>query len=157
MAAVSGYSSEPVSDDINSEFDRLLIRLAALEPRFSDDSTEYSPLFNHCCQSVEYSISGYPQHKSELFKATAGRLAWTWFSLNGEMRHDVSAPVPGAPLLDAEADTASALARLVLSLREFKDYRGDLKPHFAYGTLTHQQYSLAHLMHINDHLRSAAL
>ena len=33
-------------------------------------------IFNHCAQSVEYSMTGYAEHKSAFFKSTVGALAF---------------------------------------------------------------------------------
>jgi hypothetical protein len=34
-------------------------------------------VFNHCAQSVEFSITGFPQNESALFQNTAGALAFS--------------------------------------------------------------------------------
>jgi hypothetical protein len=37
-------------------------------------------IFSHCAQSLEYAISGFPEHKPELYKQTIGKLALSFFS-----------------------------------------------------------------------------
>jgi hypothetical protein len=110
-------------------------------------------VFNHLAQSIEYSITGYPQHKSDLFKNTLGSMAFSVFSTRGKMSHSLSEVIPGAPLIKTEEDSFMALMRLKQSLIDFENYSGELKPHFAYGQLSKIQYSYAHIMHINNHFQ----
>lgn len=109
-------------------------------------------IFTHCAQSVEYSMSGYPEHDSDLFKNTVGILVFSYFSSQGKMSHDLTAPVPGAPPLEIKEDSTSALVRLQKALREFQDYQGKLKPHFSYGQLSKEEFTIAHVIHLNNHL-----
>lgn len=106
----------------------------------------------HMAQSVEYSMTGYPQHKSDLFKSTVGKAAFTAFSSKGQMSHNLSEPIPGAPAISAEGDPLLALERLTSSLQNFEGYQGELFEHFAYGSLSKDDYALAHVMHVYDHL-----
>ncbi len=112
-----------------------------------------SQVLNHLAQSIEYSMTGYPEHKSDGFKNTLGQAAFAVFSLRGKMTHDLLEPIPGAPVLQANQVTA-AFDRLLIALTDFKNFTGHLLPHFAYGELDHQQYTLAHVMHINNHLEA---
>lgn len=110
-------------------------------------------VFNHCAQSVEFSMSGFPQSKSPVFQHTAGRLAFSVFSAKGEMSHPLDEVIPGAPDLAVEGDATLALQRLATALREFESFEGTLKPHFAFGQLNKADYALAHVLHINNHLQ----
>lgn len=110
-----------------------------------------SQVLNHLAQSIEYSMTGYPEHKSERFKETLGQAAFSVFSYRGRMTHDLIEPIPGAPILQAD-NTKMALNRLLMALDDFSNFKGDLKAHFAYGKLNHAEYTLAHVMHINNHL-----
>lgn len=112
-----------------------------------------SQMLNHLAQSIEYSISGYPVHKSERFKQNIGQRAFSLFAYRGKMSHDLVEPIPGAPRLEAN-DAALAMRRLITALNDFRVHHGELKPHFAYGQLTHAEYTYAHVMHINNHLES---
>jgi hypothetical protein len=107
---------------------------------------------HHCAQSIEYSMSGFPQPKSKLFQHTIGAAAVGVFSWRGRMTHDLSEPIPGAPMLDAKADTAQAVERLRASMLAFANWSKPLLPHFAYGELSKQEYELAHAMHLANHL-----
>ena len=114
-------------------------------------------IFTHCAQSVEYSMSGFPEHKSKLFKNTVGQLAFSIFSSKGKMTHDLSEPIPGAPAIASEKDIKVALARLEKSLLVFKQYEGELSAHFAYGDLSKEEYEKAHVMHLYNHLQEVNL
>jgi hypothetical protein len=111
-----------------------------------------SEIFIHLAQSIEYSMSGYPSHKSDTFKNTAGTLAFKVFSQRGEMTHSLNEEIPGAPKLN-ESDIETAKNRLLESLTTFQEFQNDLQPHFAYGQLSKQEYSWAHVMHIQNHFQ----
>lgn len=109
-------------------------------------------VYTHLAQSVEYSISGYPEHKSWLFKHTVGSLAFSVFSAKGSMHHGLDEEIPGAPPLQVQGDVDLALQRLRDALLAFRDHSGPLQPHFAYGELSKDEYTQAHVMHLNNHL-----
>ena len=151
---------------LNAERDRPQLSISAtlqtLE-RLSSGTIEKSgawnpnQVFNHCAQSVEFSMTGFPQSKSPVFQHTAGRLAFSVFSAKGELSHPLDEVIPGAPGLAVEGDVSLALKRLVTTLREFESFRGELKPHFAFGQLDKADYALAHVLHINNHLQEFQL
>ncbi|MBL4584580.1 MAG: DUF1569 domain-containing protein [Pseudomonadales bacterium] len=145
-----------LNDDSNS--DELIIT-AALNKLELLGSTAVSngvwnptQIFTHCAQSVEYSMSAFPQHNSKIFKSTVGPLALSVFVSKGEMSHGLSEPIPGAPPLPAAQNRSIALARLKNSMIKFSQYEGSLAPHFAYGMLTKREYEIAHVMHLYNHL-----
>lgn len=113
-------------------------------------------ILDHCAQSVEYSISGFPEHKSAVFKYTVGKLAFAAFSTKGKMLHALDEVIPGAPLIKlvpiAPLSMALAFIRLRHSLAAFQQYHGDFAPHFAYGALSKADYEQAHAMHFYNHL-----
>jgi hypothetical protein len=116
---------------------------------------EWDPyqIFTHCAQSVEFSMSQFPEHKSSFFKNTVGTLAFSIFSSKGRMSHGLNEPIPSAPKLTKNLDSMIAINRLKKSLIEFNHYQGTLAPHFAYGELTKDEYEKAHLMHLYNHLQ----
>jgi hypothetical protein len=116
---------------------------------------EWDPyqIFTHCAQSVEFSMSQFPEHKSSFFKNTVGALAFSIFSSKGRMTHGLNEPIPSAPKLTKNLDAMIAINRLRKSLIEFNHYQGTLAPHFAYGELTKDEYEKAHLMHLYNHLQ----
>jgi hypothetical protein len=105
----------------------------------------------HCAQSIDYAITGFPQAKSAFFQSTAGSAAFKVFSWRDKMSHDTSEAIPGAPALQA-TDTDKALAMLKTSIERFEKHTGPLKPHFAYGTLSKEEFTRANVYHIANHL-----
>ncbi len=105
----------------------------------------------HCAQSIEFSMTGFPQPKSALFQKTAGAAAFKVFSKRGRMSHDLADPIPGAPTLEANTEVAVALARLHQSVAAFQQWKEPLKPHFAYGELSKAEFDQAHAMHLAQH------
>lgn len=142
-------NNEPLTIDFSLE---KLDKLMAQKPTTMGEWNLYQ-VFIHCAQSVEYSLSGYPEHKSEVFKNTAGKVAFSLFSAKGKMTHALNEAIPGAPDFSNDENITLAFDRFRQSLVDFKNYNGDLKPHFAYGQLTKQQYEMAHAMHFNNHLK----
>ncbi|QIR14108.1 DUF1569 domain-containing protein [Shewanella aestuarii] len=118
---------------------------------------DLAEIFNHCAQSIEYSMLGYPQLKSPVFQNTIGRIAFASFEAKGKMTHDLAEAIPGAPMLLKAQNSQQAYQRLQQALSAFNAYQGELAPQFAYGYLTKQQYEAAHVMHINNHLSEIAI
>ena len=106
---------------------------------------------SHLAQSIEYSMTGYPQHKSDIFKTVIGKSAFSFFARQGSMSHNLSQAIPGAPLINPIGPTQQALSRLVSAIKAFDSFRGKLQPHFAYGELSHAEYACAHVMHVYNH------
>lgn len=109
-------------------------------------------VFNHCAQSIEYSISGYPQLKPAWFRSSVGPLAFSVFAARGAMRHPLDEAIPGAATLTEPATQTQALQRLRQAFLDFASYQGALQPHFAYGALNHDDYAQAHVLHLYNHL-----
>lgn len=110
-------------------------------------------VLSHLSQSIEFSMTGYPQMKSAVFRHTAGAAAFLAFSVAGAMKHPLDEPIPGAQVIADEGDVPSALLRLKTALQDFAAYEGKLAPHFAYGELSKDEYAHAHVMHVRDHFR----
>ncbi len=110
-------------------------------------------VFSHLAQSVDLSITGYPSMKSSAFRHTAGRAVFFAFSTAGAMRHDLSAPIPGAPALPEDGPADAAIDELLAALARFERSPATLKPHFLYGVLSPEDYRIAHVMHVYNHLR----
>lgn len=110
-------------------------------------------IFQHCTQSVRFSLTGFPEHKPDWFQHSVGPLAFSLFSARGAMSHDLSEAIPGAPVLDRNSPPASALQTLMQTLQDFDAHSGTLAPHFAFGALSKQDYARAHVLHIRNHLQ----
>lgn len=132
----------------------LQTQLRAMQPdRLTSIGTwNVSQIFQHCAQSIRYSIYGYPEHYSALFKNTAGKLALNAFAASGSMQHPLDDVIPGAPELQADVPNDVALRELMYELQQFINWQGELAPHFAYGSLTKAQYYSAHYLHLQSHL-----
>lgn len=113
---------------------------------------ETARTFDHLAQSVEFSMTGYPVMKSDLFQNTAGKLAFSVFQASGRMKHGLDEAIPGEIVKTGSSDPAQARNRLLAALADFEKFEEPLEPHFAYGKLDKQQYALAHVMHVNNHL-----
>lgn len=139
-----------------SELVRELQRLPAAKLS-SNGHWSVSEIFQHLAQSVRYSRLGYPLANPALFQYTAGSLAFNAFAASGVMQHPLDEAIPGAPALVTALPADVALAELISELELFISWQGDLAPHFAYGTLSKQQYYSAHYLHIRDHLAQISL
>ncbi len=110
-----------------------------------------SQMLEHAAQSIDYSIDGFPELKSALFRTAVGSVAFAVFEARGKMGHTLTEPIPGAPALDANAPLDKSIALALAALRRFEAHSGALAPHFAYGELDKAQYTRAHLMHLANH------
>ncbi|MEO0916094.1 MAG: DUF1569 domain-containing protein [Pseudomonadota bacterium] len=97
----------------------LIERLAVLDPERASYSAPWSlaRTFHHLAQGVEFSLSGYPQLKPRIFRATLGRGAFHLFHRKGAMRHATDAVIPGEMVEDG--DPKNARDRLVSALQAF--------------------------------------
>lgn len=139
-------------DDLS--IDKIIAKLTQLKEGAvqSTGTWDVAKIFSHCAQSIEMSITGYPEHKSPVFKLTVGSLAFSAFNAKGKMTHSLDEPIPGAPMLPANDDVTESYIRLITALNNFQVYDGPLAEHFAYGLLTKDEYERAHVMHILNHL-----
>lgn len=113
-------------------------------------------VLEHCAQSIEFSLHGFPEAKPVWFQHSAGALAFSVFDHRGRMRHGLTEPIPGAAAL-VETDLGAAISRLDRAFADFESHTGPLMPHFAYGALDKAQYTRAHLMHLANHAEEIAL
>lgn len=105
----------------------------------------------HCAQSIEYSMSGFPESKSSLFQNTLGSAAVSLFLWRGRMSHNLTEGIPGAPSLSSDVDAVTALERLRTSIDHFDSSKEPLQAHFAYGLLNKSDYESAHALHLANH------
>lgn len=112
-----------------------------------------SEIFQHCTQSIQGSLTGYPLAFSPLFQHSVGPAALAVFRSAGAMRHNLAEMIPGATPLDTQLNAHTALDNLINTLSQFMQYEGQLAAHFAYGELDKTAYSAAHYLHIENHLR----
>lgn len=129
-----------------------LLRLASAKGLQASPGWSWGKTLVHCAQSIDFSLSGFPEPKPRLFQLTVGAAAFEVFAWRGRMSHDLSAPIPGAPAISEQEDAAKALQQLRASINRFQQWKGPLQPHFAYGALNKAEYELAHAMHLANHL-----
>lgn len=129
--------------------------LAALYAGRLTAQGRWSPaeILAHCAQSVEYSLTAYPQLKPWLVRRLIGPRVLAGFRRQGRMRHDLAAPVPGAPALD-ERDAGLALQRLIAAIDAFLRHPGPWPEHLAYGHMDRAAYAEAHRLHILNHFET---
>lgn len=109
---------------------------------------------NHCAQSIEFSLHGFPALKPAVFRATVGPIAARYFLLRGKMSHDLNEPIPGASAISDSGDLTQAFTRLEQAIAAFKTAvanRQALRPHFAYGEVDATDYERLHAFHIAEH------
>ncbi|RYG46132.1 DUF1569 domain-containing protein [archaeon] len=135
------------------EVERLAAASVHTQALKSGTDWNWAEVLEHCAQSIEFSLHGFPAPRSALFQNTLGSAAFHFFALRGRMSHNLAEPIPGAPALKGSAANASAmLARLRTAAQHFENHTGPLYPHFAYGALSKAQYEQAHAMHLANHL-----
>ena len=108
-------------------------------------------VLEHLAQSIEMSLDGFPQPKPAWFQATVGPAAFAFFGLRGRMSHGLTEPIPGAPALTQNEDWKPGAQRLRAAVGRFMVHKGPLKPHFAYGVLSHLDFARAHAFHVANH------
>ena len=113
-------------------------------------------VLHHVAQSIEYSMHGFPQIKPAWFRATLGSYDFALFNARGQMTHNLSEPIPGAPDIAQGQPLPPAIDHAIAALHAFDAYGGELAPHFAYGALAKPAYLRAHLMHLANHWSEAA-
>lgn len=135
-------------DEAVAEVDRVL----AASSVSSNGAWSPSQVFTHLAQSIEYSITGYPENKPAIFRKTIGRIVLRKFLGAGQMSHGLADAIPGAPALDANVSLPDAAARLKASIASFRSAQRGLAIHFVYDAVTQAEYEQVHAMHIANHL-----
>lgn len=160
LATAGGYHwLSKTRDHPQLAIDRTLERLDKLNVAElqGTGSWDVARTFNHLAQSIEFSMAGFPKMKSPVFQNTVGQLAFSVFQARGKMSHNLEEAIPGESIQESNTDPAAALQRLVQSLQDFEYFESPLQPHFAYGGLGRDEYAIAHVMHINNHLEEFAI
>ncbi len=143
-AAVKGFADRAAVDAVLNQ----LLTLPEAPPTIGWPLPQ---VIAHCAQSIEFSLTGYPQPKPAWFRSTLGPTAFAVFERRGAMRHNLEEAIPGAPDLGSETQLSRSIARLRQAWDAFEAHTGAYQPHFAYGVLGKDQYRRAHLMHHADH------
>lgn len=117
---------------------------------------DLSETIQHSAQSIGYAMTGYPELKPAIVRRTVGRAAKHTFLGRGRMKHNLSAPVPGAPELDGSESVEEALAQLREVISALGAYTGTLHAHPVYGQCTKEQAARLQAMHLREHLPGLA-
>ncbi len=134
-------------DDVRAELDLIEANQAAVV--MYQEFTLHKLLI-HLSQSIEFSMSGFPETYPDIVQA-AGAIAFDGFAAQGFVVHDLSVPVPSAPTIPEYGDMEAAFARLRLAMETYENFTGVPFEHFAYGSLSYEEFLLANAMHIADH------
>ncbi|MEM7254169.1 MAG: DUF1569 domain-containing protein [Pseudomonadota bacterium] len=106
----------------------------------------------HCAQSIQYSVSGFPENKPAWLQKTIGRLVARRFLRRGAMSHNLEQPIPGAPALN-DVSLAEGVDSIRDAIAAFREAR-QLAPHFVFGELTPEDYEQMQAMHFADHFEA---
>lgn len=117
---------------------------------------DLSETIQHSTQSIGYAMTGCPELKPAIVRRTVGRAAKHTFLGRGRMKHNLSAPVPGAPDLDDSEGVAAALTQLHDVIAALSSYTGTLHAHPVYGQCTKEQAARLQAMHLREHLPGLA-
>jgi hypothetical protein len=153
----AGLAGASLGESRDFDLTALLAQLKNLQGKPLQSSGEWTAaqIFRHCAQSIQGSLTGFPQQKSPVFQQTAGKLALFSFKAAGAMTHPLAEPIPGMAALDKNEDAQQALTLLITELELFiaQSQAGKaLQPHFAYGALSATDYQAAHWLHLQNHL-----
>lgn len=134
-------------DEVLAELD---LMEANLDTLVMDQPYSLYKALTHMAQSMEYSMTGYPKLDSPLVQSIK-KIGFNVFKSQGYMSHDLGAPVPDAPAIADEGPLEDAFLRLRNACSDFQNYTGALHPHFSYGTLSYEDWELAHSFHCANH------
>ena len=125
--------------------------LAAAREVTSTTAWNAAQALTHCAQSIAYSVQGYPEYKPTLVRRTIGPVVVKRMLARETLGHGLTAPVPGAPPLDAAVTVASAVAEVRRAITLFENAT-TLAEHFVFGRLDRAAFDRFHAMHLAEHL-----
>lgn len=119
-----------------------------------DPHSDYtlSETIQHATQSIQYAMTGYPKLSPAIVRKTVGRIAKHAFLGRGAMKHNLSAPVPGAPELDHTESDRRACEQLTAAIQTLAAYTGAMRAHPVYGVCTKEQSARLQAMHLREHI-----
>lgn len=146
-APISRHFRLRTLDDALAELDRL-----ARAPDVTlSPGWDLSHTLDHCARSIEHAMRGFPTQKNVLYQKVIGATAFHLFDRRGYMKHNLLQEIPGDVFTPPPPALDTAIARLQLTIRDFLAYEGPLRPHFAFGALSRDQYDRVNAMHIANH------
>ena len=159
----SPHASAPSIPDAPASLAALVAFVDTLESRVRQDGSgtallsprgtyTFSQTVQHAAQSIGYSMTGYPRLAPVSLRVTVGRTVKHLFLRRGAMRHNLSAPVSGAPDLDPRLPDLVAIAVLRATVSRLAAFDGALQPHPTYGRCTKEQVASLQTLHLREHL-----
>ena len=159
----SPHASAPSTPDAPASLAALVAFVDTLELRVRQDGSgsallsprgtyTFSQTVQHAAQSIGYSMTGYPRLAPVSLRVTVGRAVKHLFLRRGAMRHNLSAPVSGAPDLDPGLRDLAAIAVLRATVSRLAGFDGALQPHPTYGRCTKEQVASLQTLHLREHL-----
>ncbi len=109
-------------------------------------------MLDHCAESLEFTLTGYPEMKPEWFRMIVGPVAKHVFLWQGKMSHNTLDPIPGDEGMPHSKTEKEAFDRLFQSIARFKTWNREVAEHFAYGKLDRAEAEKLQAFHIADHL-----
>ncbi|MEZ4383557.1 MAG: DUF1569 domain-containing protein [Nannocystaceae bacterium] len=110
-------------------------------------------IMEHCRQSVEYSLDGFPKLRPALLRKTIGSWIGRRFLRRERLGHRTFAAIPGAPEVARDGDGRRSVSGLIAALERFAAAEPQaLKPHFIFGELSKDEYARLHVLHVSEHL-----
>ncbi|MCA9657577.1 MAG: DUF1569 domain-containing protein [Myxococcales bacterium] len=110
-------------------------------------------IMEHCRQSVEYSLDGFPKLRPALLRRTIGGWIGRRFLRRERLGHKTSAAIPGAPEVSRDGDGRRSVSGLIAALERFAAAEpAAVKPHFIFGDLSKDEYERLHVLHVFEHL-----
>ena len=159
----SPHAATPTTPDAPASLAALVAVVETLESRVRHDGSgsallsvrgtyTFSQTVQHAAQSIGYSMTGYPRLAPASLRVTVGLAVKHLFLRRGAMRHNLSAPVSGAPDLDPAMPDLAAIAVLRAAVARLAAFDGALQPHPTYGRCSKEQVASLQTLHLREHL-----
>jgi len=159
----SPHASTPSTPDAPASLAALVAFVETLESWVRQDGSgsallsprgtyTFTQTVQHAAQSIGYSMTGYPRLAPVSLRVTVGRAVKHLFLSRGAMRHNLSAPVSGAPELDTGLPDLAAIELLRTTVNRLAAFDGVLQPHPTYGRCTKEQVASLQTLHLREHL-----
>lgn len=116
------------------------------------DQWQLPLILDHCAESLEFTMTGFPEMKPGWFRSTVGPIAKHVFLLQGKMSHNTLDPIPGDADMPHSQTEQEAFERLLRAIGNFKTWNRELAEHFAYGVVSRDEAEKLQAFHIADHL-----
>ncbi|EFU74787.1 DUF1569 domain-containing protein [Enterococcus italicus] len=107
----------------------------------------------HCAQTIDYSMTGYPEMKPKLIRQTIGKKVVKKFLTDKKMSHNLQAPVAGGAPIAHDGLPIDGIQALIDATHRFQAWDGELQEHGVFGELSKEEYATYFALHIADHFQ----